>query len=82
MPEVKFGLSQLANETPKWAGYVTNSVLGVAAMWAIFSPQITELSDPTRADITRWALIITGILKYLSKGLGKQPADGYDKPVI
>ena len=62
----------LQKPTPEWMSKGANGIIFLVTAWAIFSPSITELSDLTKADITRWSAIISGLLKLASKFFGTE----------
>lgn len=62
----------ISKPTPSWMSNVANFLIFLVTAWAIFSPSITELSEVVKADITRWAAIISGLLKLASKFFGTE----------
>lgn len=68
--KVKMGLGQLGNPTPKWMSNVSNLIIFLATAWGLFAPSITELTETQRGDVTRWVLIISGLIKLATKFFG------------
>lgn len=64
------GVAGLQSPTPKWIGNISNGIIFLAMAWAMFSSLIIELPEPVKADISRWLLIITGLIKLASKFFG------------
>lgn len=67
---LKVGVSQLNVASPKWIAKISNGIIFAATAWAIFSPSITEIPAPLQADITRWLMIGSGLIKLASKFFG------------
>ena len=69
---LKVGLSQLNNKTPAWIERLTNGIIFVCMAWALFAGMIDEIPEDIKADINRWMLIISGVIKLASKFFGLQ----------
>lgn len=69
---LQVGISQLDNKTPAWIEKITNGIIFLCLAWALFSGLIEEISEETKADINRWMLIISGVIKLGSKFFGYQ----------
>lgn len=69
---VKVGFSQLKNPTPKWMSKWANGIIFASLAWALFSPELHELSPELIATITRYIMIATGLIKLATKFFGLQ----------
>lgn len=64
------GMAGLQNKTPDWMSNLSNGIIFLAMAWAMFSSMIIEIPEPVKADIARWLLISTGLIKLASKFFG------------
>lgn len=64
------GMSGLQNKTPDWISKISNAIIFIAMAWALFSPMMVEIPEQVNADINRWLLISTGLIKLASKFFG------------
>jgi hypothetical protein len=66
------GLSQLKNPTPIWMSKWANGIIFASLAWALVSPSLPEIPAPLVADITRYIMIATGLIKLATKFFGLQ----------
>ena len=69
---VKVGLSQLKNPTPIWMSKWANGIIFASLAWALVSPSLPEIPAPVVADITRYIMIASGLIKLATKFFGLQ----------
>ncbi len=70
MADVKFGLGQIKNPTPKWATNVFRIVLYAAAVAGIIIGSISEIPDPVKVVILKYAAEVTLAVHALTKLFG------------
>lgn len=73
---IKVGISQFNNKTPIWFTRVSNGIIFISLAWALFSGMIEEIPQEMNADINRWMLIVSGVVKLGSKFFGYQLPNG------
>lgn len=70
--ELKVGVSQLKNPTPKWMSNIANGILFSALAWALISSQLPEIPSHIAAHIDHYLLVASGLVKLATKFFGLQ----------
>lgn len=68
--ELKFGVSQLRNETPQWMSNVANGIIFLTMVWGLVSMGLTSIPPEIKASINEWVLVTSGIIKLATKFFG------------
>lgn len=67
---IKVGMSQLKNPTPRWMSKISNGIIFASLAWAMISTSIPELSPEVVAIITRYLMMVSGLIKLATKFFG------------
>lgn len=67
---VKFGVGQLANDTPIFMKYILRIVAFLSGLWAILPQDLIAMDDHTYGQINRWIVVGNTMLLFAIKFFG------------
>lgn len=61
---VKPALPTNLKATPQWMKLIANIILFLSALWAAFSPSLTEIPQEILMSINKYLLISAGVIRF------------------